>query len=80
MDSATRDKIVAILGGGCEMTLATIRPDGFPQATTVSYVHDGLTIYFGTAADKMTVTRLTFTIAGFFSFGFVPWLLLRVTC
>ncbi len=51
MNSATRDKIFAILGGGSEMTIATVRPDGFPQATTVSYVHDGLTLYFGTAAD-----------------------------
>ena len=50
MDSATRDKIVAILDGGNEMTIATVRPDGYPHATTVSYVHDGLTLYFGTAA------------------------------
>ena len=52
MDSATRDKIVAILEGRSEMTIATMRSDGYPQATTVSYVHDGLTVYFGTAADS----------------------------
>ena len=28
------------------MTVATNRPDGWPQATTVGYVNDGLTIYF----------------------------------
>jgi nitroimidazol reductase NimA-like FMN-containing flavoprotein (pyridoxamine 5'-phosphate oxidase superfamily) len=28
------------------MILATNRPDGWPQATTVGYVNDGLTIYF----------------------------------
>ena len=28
------------------MTIATNRPDGWPQATTVGYVNDGLTIYF----------------------------------
>ena len=28
------------------MALATIRPDGFPQATTVCYVHDEFTLYF----------------------------------
>ena len=28
------------------MTLATNRPDGWPQATSVSYVHRGLVIYF----------------------------------
>jgi len=28
------------------MTVATNRPDGWPQATTVGYVNDGLTLYF----------------------------------
>jgi nitroimidazol reductase NimA-like FMN-containing flavoprotein (pyridoxamine 5'-phosphate oxidase superfamily) len=28
------------------MTVATNRPDGWPQATTVGYVSDGLTLYF----------------------------------
>ena len=51
MDNAMREKIVAILEGASEMTIATVRPDGYPQATTVSYVHDDLTLYFGTAAD-----------------------------
>ena len=32
------------------MTLATIRPDGYPQATTVNYIHDDLTLYFATDA------------------------------
>lgn len=58
MDNATRDKIVGILGGGSEMTLATVRPDGFPQATTVSYVNDGVTIYFGTAADSQKARNI----------------------
>ncbi len=58
MDSATHDKIVAILGGGSEMTIATVRPDGFPQATTVSYVHDGLTLYFGTAAESQKARNI----------------------
>ena len=30
-----------------DLALATIRPDGYPQATTVSYAHEGLTIYIG---------------------------------
>ncbi|MEZ5667569.1 MAG: pyridoxamine 5'-phosphate oxidase family protein [Alphaproteobacteria bacterium] len=37
----------AILAQGRDLAIATLRPDGFPQATTVSYVADGLTIYFG---------------------------------
>ena len=28
------------------MSLATVRPDGFPQATTVGYANDGLDLYF----------------------------------
>ena len=30
------------------MTLATIRPDGFLQATMVYYANDGLVLYFAT--------------------------------
>jgi pyridoxine/pyridoxamine 5'-phosphate oxidase len=40
------------------MTLATIRPDGYPQATTVSYAHEGLTLYFGCAADSQKSRNL----------------------
>jgi hypothetical protein len=28
------------------MALATVRPDGWPQATMVCYINDGLTVYF----------------------------------
>jgi hypothetical protein len=28
------------------MTIATLRPDGWPQATTVGYVNEGLTLWF----------------------------------
>ena len=58
MDSATHDKILAILESGSEMTIATVRPDGFPQATTVSYVHDGLTLYFGAAANSQKARNI----------------------
>ena len=51
MDSALHEKILAILSGATDMTIATVRPDGYPQATTVGYVHDGVKIYFGTSAD-----------------------------
>ena len=43
-------KIVSILNEANDLTIATVREDGYPQATTVSYVNDGLTIYFGCAA------------------------------
>jgi general stress protein 26 len=40
------------------MTIATIREDGYPQATIVSYVNDGLTIYFGCAARSQKATNI----------------------
>jgi nitroimidazol reductase NimA-like FMN-containing flavoprotein (pyridoxamine 5'-phosphate oxidase superfamily) len=45
---AQREKIVAILDAADDLTIATNRSDGFPQATTVSFVNDGTAIYFGT--------------------------------
>jgi general stress protein 26 len=50
MDEALKAKILDELEHHHVMTLATIRPDGFPQATTVNYVHDDLTLYFAAGA------------------------------
>lgn len=47
MEQPLLEKVKVILGSAKDMTIATIRKDGFPQATTVSFVNDGLTIYFG---------------------------------
>ncbi len=52
MDQAKRAQIVSIIDDVNDMTIATLRPDLYPQATTVSYVNDGLTIYFGTSPDS----------------------------
>ena len=46
MDDTSKSKILELLDQHRLMTLATNRPDGWPQATTVGYVNDGLTIYF----------------------------------
>jgi Pyridoxamine 5'-phosphate oxidase len=40
-----KDLVLRILGENRTMTIATLRPDGWPQATIVGYVHDGLTLY-----------------------------------
>ena len=45
-------RILDILARHNNMTLATVRPDGFPQATTVGYANDGLNIYFGCGAQS----------------------------
>jgi nitroimidazol reductase NimA-like FMN-containing flavoprotein (pyridoxamine 5'-phosphate oxidase superfamily) len=46
MDDEIRRKILKLLDEHRIMTLATLRPDGWPQATTVGYVNEGLTLYF----------------------------------
>jgi hypothetical protein len=46
MDDAIKAKILELLGQHRLMTIATNRPDGWPQATTVGYANEGLTIYF----------------------------------
>src|SRR5512140_654851 len=46
MDDALRSKILALLDEHRIMTVATLRPDGWPQATTVGYANEGLTLYF----------------------------------
>jgi general stress protein 26 len=47
MDSKLCATIIDILSQANDLTLATRRQDGYPQATTVSYASDGLVIYFG---------------------------------
>lgn len=46
MHEEIRGKILTLLDQHRIMTVATLRPDGWPQATTVGYVNEGLTLYF----------------------------------
>jgi nitroimidazol reductase NimA-like FMN-containing flavoprotein (pyridoxamine 5'-phosphate oxidase superfamily) len=46
MDETLQKKILDLLDQHRIMTVAANRPDGWPQAATVGYVNDGLTIYF----------------------------------
>jgi nitroimidazol reductase NimA-like FMN-containing flavoprotein (pyridoxamine 5'-phosphate oxidase superfamily) len=46
MEGEIRNKIMMLLDQHRIMTIATLRPDGWPQATTVGYVNEGLTWYF----------------------------------
>ena len=46
MDDALRQKILALLDEHRIMSVATLRPDGWPQATTVGYVNEGMTLWF----------------------------------
>jgi nitroimidazol reductase NimA-like FMN-containing flavoprotein (pyridoxamine 5'-phosphate oxidase superfamily) len=47
METGQRDFVQQVLDTAQDLTLATIRPDGFPQATTVSFAHEGMAIYVG---------------------------------
>jgi nitroimidazol reductase NimA-like FMN-containing flavoprotein (pyridoxamine 5'-phosphate oxidase superfamily) len=46
MDKSMEQKILALLDEHRIMTIATLRPDGWPQATTVGYTSEGLTLWF----------------------------------
>ncbi len=58
MDDALREKILSLLDQHRIMTLATLRPDGWPQATTVGYVNEGLTLYFLCGRDSQKAANL----------------------
>jgi hypothetical protein len=58
MDAKLKKKIVGLLDEHRVMTLATLRPDGWPQATTVGYVNDGLKLYFLCGLDSQKAANL----------------------
>jgi general stress protein 26 len=47
MDQPNKDFAIRVIEGAQDLTLATVRPDGYPQATTVSFAHEGLKLYVG---------------------------------
>ncbi|MPV67477.1 pyridoxamine 5'-phosphate oxidase family protein [Burkholderia sp. BE17] len=58
MDEDIRLKILALLDQHRIMTVATLRPDGWPQATTVGYANEGLTLYFLCGLDSQKAGNL----------------------
>lgn len=58
MDEEIRSKILALLDQHRIMTVATLRPDGWPQATTVGYVNESLTLYFLCGPDSQKAQNL----------------------
>ncbi|HEY7609472.1 MAG TPA: pyridoxamine 5'-phosphate oxidase family protein [Alphaproteobacteria bacterium] len=58
MDDALKRKILELLDQHRLMTVATLRPDGWPQATTVGYASDGLNLYFLCGADSQKARNL----------------------
>ena len=58
MNESIRQKILSVLDQHRIMTISTLRPDGWPQATTVGYANDGLTLYFLCGPDSQKATNL----------------------
>jgi nitroimidazol reductase NimA-like FMN-containing flavoprotein (pyridoxamine 5'-phosphate oxidase superfamily) len=58
MDEEIRRKILTLLDDHRIMMIATLRPDGWPQATTVGYVNDGLALYFLCGLDSQKAANL----------------------
>ena len=58
MDEGLRRKTLALLDQHRVMTLATLRPDGWPQATTVGYANEGLSLYFLCGLDSQKAANL----------------------
>jgi len=58
MEEEIKNKILTLLDQHRIMTIATLRPDGWPQATTVGYANEGLTIYFACGTDSQKAANL----------------------
>jgi PPOX class probable F420-dependent enzyme len=58
VDEEIRKKVLKLLDEHRIMTVATLRPDGWPQATTVGYVNEGLTLYFFCGLDSQKAANI----------------------
>ena len=58
MNAEIRTTILRLLDQHRIMSLATLRADGWPQATTVGYGNDGLTLYFLCGLDSQKAANL----------------------
>ena len=58
MELEQRQLILSILRRAATLTVATVREDGWPQATVVSFVNDDLDLYFGTAPHSQKMENI----------------------
>ena len=79
LGNAARQRILDILRQGRDMTLATLRPDGYPQATTVSYAHDGLEIYaaIGLGSQKAANIQYNDKVSATINLDYPDWMHIR---
>lgn len=59
-DDTLRARIHEVLQSQHFMTLATLRADGYPQASIINYSADDLTVYFATDAASQKVANIAF--------------------
>ncbi len=60
MDPQLKKLIVQIIANHRTLTLATVRSDGWPQATTVGYASEGMAIYFLCGAESQKAANLVY--------------------
>lgn len=58
MKQGLKQTIVGLLDGHRVLTLATVRADGYPHATMIGYVNDGLVIYSFVSRDGQKAKNL----------------------
>ena len=58
MDESLKRRILELLDRHRVMSIATLRPDGWPQVTTVGYANVGLTLYFLCGRDSQKAANL----------------------
>jgi nitroimidazol reductase NimA-like FMN-containing flavoprotein (pyridoxamine 5'-phosphate oxidase superfamily) len=79
MDAALRSEILEFIENRGTLTLATLREDGWPQATTVAYTNSGLVLYVATGADAQKVRniRRSEKVSLTIDSGYADWSALR---
>ena len=58
MTPANKRFVLEQLKAHRNMSFATVRPDGYPQATMVAYANDGLTLYFACDSNSQKLRNL----------------------
>jgi len=61
MDQSFKDFVLHVLDNASDLTLATLRPDGYPQATTVSFAHDGMNLYVGIGKHSQKAANIRYS-------------------
>lgn len=59
MDDDKKRQVLAIMDAHRVTTIATVRPGGWPQATTVGYAHEDLTLYFLCGLESQKAKNIT---------------------